>query len=296
MPVRRIVLAAVLGGCALCPLRGDALDALRAACPGIDHAAARLDIGPLLPAGWQKKASPTSCADLDALVQRYAGRSSSAAPAVSDLRTLALALQKPQSSADPFWKRIFAWLRHRFAPVEGLLKWFRSLPGWNVGASSRFAVLLGTSVLILLGAAAFIVYELRAAGLIGAGRHPSSRVRRRIARTRKAAGAGQRERDPELTYALDRPVLALRMLMDALRRSRRIERDGGLTCRELVARALFDTAGQRDGFAQVALLAERELYGPDGSAVELPDELRVSAQALYGQLLAAPEAARPATP
>ena len=296
MPARRIVLAAVLAGCALCALRGDAHDALQAACPGIDQAAAGLDIGALLPASWQKKASPASCADLDALVQRYAGRPSSAAPAVSDLRSLALALQKPQSSADSLWKRIYAWLRRRLAPAEGLLKWFRSLPGLNVGQSSRFALLLATSVLILLGVAAFIVYELRAAGLIGAGRRSSSRVRRRIARTRKAAGAARRERDPEPMHALDRPVLALRMLMDALRRSRRIERDGGLTCRELVARALFDTAGQREGFARVAVLAERELYGPDGSLVDMPDELRAGVQALYRQLLVVPEAPRPSNP
>lgn len=302
MPARRIVLAAVLAGCALCPPRGGAasagierVEAIRAACPAIDQAVASLDVGPLLPAGWRKKASPAACADLDVLVQRYAGRPSSAVPAASDLRTLALDLQKPQSSADSFWKRIEAWLGRRLAPAEGLLKWFRSLPDWNVGPSSRAALLVGTSALILLGVAAFIVFELRAAGLIGAGRRPSSGVRRRIARARKATGTAQRGGDVAPMHAPDRPVLALRMLMEALRRSRRIERDGGLTCRELVARALFDTVGQREGFATVALLAERELYGPDGSPIDMPDELRVSMQALYDQLLAAPVAARPVT-
>lgn len=314
MPGRRIVLAAVLAGCALCPPRGDALDAhmpitppattasagtdgpeaIRAACPGIDQAVARLDLGPLLPAGWPKKASPASCADLDVLVQRYAGRPSSTVPTASDLQTLARGLQQPQSSSDSFWKRVEAWLRRRLAPAQGLLKWFRSLPGWNVRSSSRTALLVATSVLILLGVATFIVFELRAAGLIGADRRTSSRVRRRFARARKAGGAAQRGGDVEPVHAPDRPVLALRMLMDALRRSRRIERDGGLTCRELVARAVFDTVGQREGFATVALLAERELYGPDGSPIDMPDELRVSVQALYDQLLAAPVAARPA--
>lgn len=315
MPARRIVLAAVLAGCALCPPQGDAFNAhapitrraasagtgvpgfesIRAACPGIDPAVVARDFERLLPAGWQKKASPAACADLQALAQRYTGRPSSAMAAASDLRALALALQKPPSASDSLWKSITAWLRRRLAPAEWLLKWFRSLPGWTAGPSSRAALLVGMSALLLLGVAAFAFVGLRAAGLIGAARRPSSRVRRRFARVRKAARDGQRGGDVEPMPAPDRPVLALRMLMEALRRSRRLERDGGLTCRELIVRALFDTAGQREGFATIALLAERELYGPDGSHIEMPHELRVSVQALYRQLLAAPVAARSAT-
>lgn len=313
MPARRIVLAAVLAGCALCPLRGDALDAhtpiahpattpsasvqgleaVHAACPGMDQAVATLDVDRLLPPGWWKKAGPKRCADLDGLARRYAGRPSSAVPAASDLRTLALALRKPPSSSDSLWKRLTAWLHRRLAPMDGLLKWFRSLPGWNAGPGSRTAVLIGIAALLLLGVAALVFMGLEAAGLIGAARRTFSRRRDRSARMPKAAMA-QPGSDAEPMHAADRPVLALRMLMEALRRSRRIERDGGLTCREVVVRALFDTVGQREGFATIALLAERELYGPVGSSTDMPDELRLSAQALYDQLLAAPAAARSA--
>jgi hypothetical protein len=88
--------------------------------------------------------------------------------------------------------------------------------------------------------------------------------------------------------------VALRMLIDALRHSRRIERDGTLTCREVLARAVFDTQAQRDGFAGIALLAERELFGPRDLPIRVPEELRLTLLALYTQLLAAP-AARTAT-
>ncbi|HEV2268279.1 MAG TPA: hypothetical protein VGR92_02375 [Steroidobacteraceae bacterium] len=311
MLARRIVLAAVLAGCALCPPRGDAFgadtpvitrcattasdglrgrEAVLAACSGID-------LDPLLPAGWRKKASPTALADLDLLARHYAGPPPSAVPAAGDLRALARALQSPSSpsSTDSIWARVRVWLRRLLAPAkELLLKWFRSLPGGTVGPASRSILLVGAGLLILLGVAAFIFVELRAAGLIGAQRRPSSRARRRIARARNASGREELGGDIDPVHTPDRPVLALRMLVAALRRSRRIERDGGMTCRELVTRALFDTAGQREGFATVALLAERELYGPDGSPIDMPKELRVSAQALYDQLLAAPAAARAA--
>lgn len=294
MPGRRIVLAALLAGCALCPPPSDALDAaslLIAGCPGTNPAATGLDVEPLLPTGWRRKMSPSTCADLTVLALRYARRPSSAVPAASDLRTLALTLQTPPTPPHSFWKHIGTWLRRRLEPLDWLLKWLHSLPAWSVGPSSRTALLVAMSALLLLGVAAFGFVGLRAAGLIGALRRPSSRGHRRVAQARKAVGAGPLDRDAEAMQTPERPVLALRMLMNALRRSQRIERDGGLTCREVVARALFDTLGQREEFATVALLAERELYGPDGSPIQMPDELRASVQALYDQLLAAPVAA-----
>lgn len=314
MPTRRILLAAAIAGCALCPPRGDALDshtrinrpapaasaqfqgveAIRAACPGIDRAVASLRVDRLLPADWQKKASSTACADLDVVAQRYAGRPSSTAPVATDLRALALALQQPPSSSGSMWKRINAWMRRRLAPAGWLLKWFHSLPDRDVGPSPRTVLLMSLSALLLLVVAALVLVGLRAAGLIGAARRRPSQLRRRFKRVRKAAGTARLGDDAEPMYAADRPVLALRMLMEALRCSRRIEGDGRLTCRELVVRALFDTAGQREGFAAVALLAERELYGPEGSSIDMPDELRLRVQALYGELLAAPRAARTA--
>lgn len=312
MPGTRIVLAAALAGSVLCPPLAGALDAhvvlthcaatadpnlrglaaIRKVCPGVGHAVAALGMGAMLPARWEKGASPAALAGLDALATRYAGRPPSKLPAASDLRAIALRLQPPgPHSAPSWWNHLEAWLRDRLAPLQGLLKWFRSLPGGSPGAGTRRVLLVAASALILLSLVAIIIRELRAAGVFGQDRRRRSRARRRVANTGVTATRGGIGDDAQ--GALDRPASALRLLIEALRRSRRIERDGNLTCREILTRAVFDTHGQRQGFASIALLAERELFGPLETPVRIPDELRAGLQALYDQLLAAP--ARSAT-
>jgi hypothetical protein len=288
MHIRGIVLAAALGSSMLCPLPAHALDAhtlitrctdaegpdlqglvaIRKACPGIDAA----------------------------LAQRYSGHPLSVLPAASELRAIALRLQQPPPPvSSSLWDRISAWLRRRLSLPASVLKWLRSLPGWSAGPSTQGILLVGTSVLLLLGLAAFIISELRAAGLLGARWLKAARGKRRVAQPRAGTLEGEADEGVDPAHALDRPALALRMLIEALRHSRRIERDGSLTCREVLVYALFDTQGQRDGFARIALLAEQEVFGPRGSSIRVPDELRPALQALRTQLLAAP-AAHPAVP
>lgn len=308
MPGWRIVLAAALASWMLHPFRAEALDAhgpvnwltvtvsaklqgadaVRKACPGIDQAALSLGVGSVLPSDWDQKTRATECGDLDALAQRYAGRPSSTLPVLSDLRAIALGLEQPHppDSSSTLWDHVKSWLRRRLAPLGGLLKWFRRLPGGSAGPA--FRALLGAGALILLGVAAIILTELRAAGVFDPGRR-----RRHAARTRVVMAEPGADTDIDATHALDSPASALRLLIEALRRSRRIERDGNLTCREVLARAVFDTQGQREEFAGIALLAERELFGLHGLPMRVPEELRPTLQALYTQLSAAP-AVRPA--
>lgn len=308
MPGWRIVLGALLASSMLGPLRAEALDAhslvdrctitvgahlqgldaIRKACPGIDQAVASLGVGRLLPVDWDKKASAATLRDLDALAGRYAGGPSSTAPAVSDLRRIALRLQQAHapSSSSSLWHHIEDWLRH-LTPLAALMKWLRALPGGSAGPGLRAALLIGAGALILLGVAAIIWTELRAHGPFGPRQRRRSDARRHAAPTRIATDEGNADGAAD---ALDRPASALRMLIAALRHSRRIERDGNLTCREVLARAVFDTQGQREGFQSIALLAERELFGPGDLPVAVPDELRPILPALYAQLLAAPAA------
>lgn len=321
MPVRGIVSAAVLGCSLLCPLRADALGApgpiarcantaaadlrgltaIRKVCPGIGHAVRSLELAGMLPPGWEKEASPAALAGLAALAKRYAGAPRSSLPAASDLRAIALGLRQPRAARSPssshsLWNRFKAWVRRRLAPLGGVLEWLRSLPGATSGGAAAGGVLLVIAgVSILLGLAAFAIRALRAAGLFGSG------WRRRLHRQHRPARApltslGASEADePDPAQAPDEPAAALRMLVEALRRSQRIERDGNLTCREVLARAVFDTQGQRQGFASVAALAERQLFGPPGSSTRLPEELRGALGTLYIQLSAA-RAARSAAP
>jgi hypothetical protein len=261
-------------------------DAVRAACPGIDQALLNVGVASVLPADWDKKSRTAGCSDLDALAQRYAGRPASTLPAVSDLRVMALRLQQPDvaSASSALWSRVKTWLRSRLAPLDGLVKWLRRLPGGSVGPAFRAALLTGAGALILLAVAAVILMELRAAGVFDPDR------RRNAVRTHVAPAEANTDAEIDTAHALDSPASALRMLIAALKHSRRIERDRNLTCRELLSHALFDTQGQRDEFASIALLAERELFGLRGLPMRLPDELRPVLQALYTQLSATPPA------
>lgn len=278
----------------LCPARANAIEArisIRTGCPGIDQGVS-LGIGELLPADWNKKASVARCGDLDALAVRYSGPPSSSLPAAPDLRAIALRLQRPDLPPDSpsLWNRFTSWLRRRLAPFAGWLKWLHFTPGSVAGTGLRTVLLVCAGVLIVLSLVTLIFTELRAAGLFGPNRRRRSEVRRRPAQRKNPSADGTADGDIDEAHALDRPTSALRMLIDALRRSRRIERDGNLTCREVLARAVFDTQAQRDGFAGIALLAERELFGPRELPMRVPDELRPTLQALYTQLLTAPAA------
>jgi len=84
-------------------------------------------------------------------------------------------------------------------------------------------------------------------------------------------------------------VLLLRTLVVALVRSHRLDHERILTCRELVTAAHFDTREQRERFAALSVLAERGLYGvPGKDPPPQQDEVLAAAQALEGQLRAAP--------
>lgn len=306
MQGRRIALAAALASAMLCPCRAEALpahsptklltvtvsadpqgvDAVRKACPGIDPALLRPEIGSVLPADWDKKTSATACNDLGVLVGRYAGQPSSTLPSASDLRQIALRLEQPDapSPASTLWDHVKAWLRRRFAPLGALLKWLRLLPDGSAGPGFQTVLLVGAGALILLGVAAIILTELRAAGIFNPERR-RHRLQTRVVMAKESAEAHVASADQ-----LDSPAAALRMLIAALRHSRRIDRDGSLTCREVLARAVFDTRAQREEFAGIALLAERELFGFRGSPMRVPHELRPALRALYTQLSAAPAA------
>jgi hypothetical protein len=123
-------------------------------------------------------------------------------------------------------------------------------------------------------------------------------------------GAGRRRRAPPKRSATDTPTNSphwqepeeidepveqlraermLRVLVAALTKSHRLERDRDLTCRELITAARFDTTAQREIFASVALLAEQILYGDPRHETTLNDQkLGQSARGLHGELLAAP--------
>ena len=272
-------------------LRG--LDRLRDACPGIEQALDELGSAPFLPFDWRTHLSPRALGDFAGLAARYSDRVTwgGVRPDALRLRSIALAL-KPAPPPVSWWDRLRAWVRHWLERAGGeQASWLRFLPNLHVGPGLLRVVLVVLAALAVAAAATVVVIEIRAAGSSGE-RRTRLRARRSIAGRPHTAEVSP---DAALLASLDsappgdQPVLLLRALVQALTRAHRLRRERDLTCRELIAAARFDTAGQRGDFQNVALLAERALYGgPRAPLPTIPEEVLRSARALHDQLLAAP--------
>lgn len=258
------------------------LEAVRTACPGIDQAIEKLGLSALLPAHWQATVTPRALADLAALAHRYSGPPPSAAPDASALRVIVQRLE-PLPPPPGWWDRVGSWLRSRTAPlVHRLRRWLGSLARTAAHKTLTYVLFDALGGLLLLSIAVFVLIELRAAGLIGPQRR-RARADRRAGTARPAVRAVLGS-EPDWGRLREQPARLLRMLVQTLASTHRIERDRHLTCREITAQARFDSSRQREDFEQVARLAERALYGPDTPA-PVPEATLRAAQALRAELL-----------
>jgi hypothetical protein len=255
------------------------LEALAARCPGLEGALNDLGLPDQLPNGWQQHVTTRTLSAWSDLAARYAGVPSQAVPDTGVLRDIAASLQlpvSPPSRLEKHWVQLRAWLRE-------LGRWWRRyLPGSD--ATPMDSLFNGLTALVIAGAAAVVVIELRAAGVLSAWKRRS-----RPARPGTTGTVAVVETSGSLDLASAPPylraVLLLRALVAVLTRSRRLEREGALTCRELVTHAHLDTDAQRQHFAALALLAERGLYGgKDQTLSAQEDTVLVESQRLEGQL------------
>ena len=261
------------------------MDALRTDCPALAKAIQDLGLAAQLPWDWKKRVTPRVLADWSALADRYDRAAAPARPDSARLQTIAELLRPPQPPPN-WWERLKTWVRNWLDPEHGQWPgWLRWPAKWRPGN----AVLYSLFGLVLITAAVVIAIEVRAAGVFGAGR------RRRVLPQRSATNTHSTTAPLEDLTAMDeaggplRPERLLRLLVTALTKSHRLERNRDLTCRELITAARFDTPAQREIFSTVALLAEQRLYGDPSRAPALNDEaLGQSARGLYGELLAAP--------
>lgn len=276
---------AVIARCASqVPATLKGLSALHAACPGVGRAIAGLGLGAFLPAHWRRALTPRALDGFAALARRYEGSPLSPLPDPAVLHAIALGL-KPPPSPRSWWSRIEAWAGRKAAPVRRIIdRWLRSLAGTRPGSVLPMFFILGG--LVLLAILVAVILELRSSGLIGSRRRPA---RRRHARSGATAPSDETAAmgAPDWSTLSERPALLLRVLVEALIHSRRIERNGHLTCREISSLARFDSARQREDFEHVARLAERELYGP-GAPAPVPEATLRAARALRSELLSAP--------
>jgi hypothetical protein len=262
------------------------IEALRTDCPAVGAALEGLGIAALLPKDWRARLTPRALEDLNALSDRYAQPVPSMLPNVSSLQAIARHLEAPPTS-DTWWGRLRSWLASWLGSDRNRWPdWLRSLPYWRLAAR---ILLYGAIALVLIAAATVVAMELRSAGVFEPGRRRTSPSGRPASDARPTARPSTISADIDAVAEQARPEALLRLLVAALIRSHRLERDGVLTCRELITAARFDTKAQREVFTNVALLAEQVLYGdPLRAGASLTDELLGAARGLYAQLAAVP--------
>lgn len=264
------------------------LAALSRSCPQIDPAAHELGLDALLPADWEKTTSARALADVAALADRYAAPMPTRRLDGARLKIIARTLEPPPTSPS-LWERIGAWIRNWLEPEsQSTSGWLRFLPHWQVSPQLARLMFAALAALIVAGVAALVVRELKASGLIGGGPQRRSPRSEGIG-TRLTSAAPLDFGALDSAAPRDRPVLLLRLLVRALTRSHRLRQDRNLTCRELIAHARFDSPSQREQFEQIALRAERALYGgPALVPTGMPEEMLTKARALHAELLSAP--------
>lgn len=262
------------------------LAALSRPCPGVGDALNQLRLTARLPPDWQKKLTVGGLADVAALVGRYAGSPASVSPPAAGLRSIAAGLV-PRQPPPSWFDRIKAWIRPW---TDSLLhrtgQWLRSLGPALRHAHHPLAIFLGLIALLLATVVAVLAFELRGTGLLRPLRRAARLPRRQRAAAASEGGSESPSREPDWARLRERPSRLLQLLVDTLSRAHRLGRDRHLTCRELETAARFETEFERTGFAGVARLAERELYGPPGATVLSEESLR-DAQLLHARLLAA---------
>lgn len=262
------------------------ISALSKACPGVGAALDQLGLTAFLPPDWQKTLTASGLGDLGDLAQRYAGTTASGAPETATLRAIAAGLVPPPPP--PNWsQRIGAWIQRQAGPLlDRAREWLRSL-GPTAGRSALARTLLyGLLALLLVAVVVLLILELRGTGVFRRGRSAARLPRQSASGARSPNTVEAEWREPDWARLRGQPARLLRLLVDTLTRAHRLERDRHLTCRELETEARFDSEFEREGFARVALLAERELYGPPGATV-LSEVMLRDAQELHARLLAA---------
>jgi hypothetical protein len=270
------------------------LENLQQSCPELEQTLVNAGVSDQLPEHWRKQLAPQGVRDIQALLERYQGEPPAVAPRADTISEIAQALR----AKDPprsWWQRVRVWLRHLLEPQRssdsGLLS--RVVNGILNALTARVRLVLfyASLALVVLLLGFIILRELRIAGV---GRRAGPRRTRGETSGPPGAASGRLElADLEQCPLSERPALLLRLLVQALGESGRLGSDRALTHRELIARAGFDSPDQRQQFAGISLLAERQLYGRGLTAevdAEFERALRAGRQ-LYAQLRSAGSAA-----
>jgi hypothetical protein len=257
---------------------------LGTACPGLEDALQTLGLDRQLYDGWRERLNRDSLQDAVKLAQTYRGSQPGSAPPIAALPGVLEALARDRTSVPPSWWDSFkawlaSWLKSHDADslswLDHLLEHFRrSITLLN-------ALLYSLIGLVLLAAVWVVVSELKAAGLFG-------RRNNRAAATHDSAGsaaagsAASEESEPSSLAGQLRRML--RLIVQQLLQTGRLQADRSLTHRELVSRSTFDDESQRAAFAAVAGAAESILYGAHDAGPEHLRQVLRQGEILLAQL------------
>jgi hypothetical protein len=246
------------------------LEALKISCPQLETALSQLEVAQWLEKGWELRLDRSQLGDLASLIERYQHVAPQGLIDAASLPGILKTLRQTEAPAAPSaWDLFKAWIS------TWLSRFDRDLGSWvdrllsRVGSAASLASILlyGVVGLVVIGAAAVVVNELRTAGLLRRSGGPSSARAARLDLPMAAALSPAIETLP----MYERPAQLLRLLVRRLLETGRLDRERALTHDELVARGVFDSAEQRSAFRAVAGVAARILYGaqrPPPSEVE----------------------------
>jgi len=263
------------------------MTALEAACPGLETALREAGLLSNLPPGWRESLNAAALSDLGLLERRYQSPPAAQPPNAGGLRAILAQLASEQAGADKsWWDKAREWLRSWFErPGSASTSWF-----------DRFAERLGQSIdlikfltyvllaIVVIGAVAFVVNELRIAGVLSRRRQPRRAgdvVAATLASTPEAAPG-----DLDSAALSDQPGILLRLLVARLVAIGVLSGERSLTHGELVAHAAFTDPDQRQRFAGVSQVAERIVYGHGPADGEQIRTVVAAGRSLLQQLLA----------
>lgn len=260
------------------------IKSLAAQCPRLNGSLAALGIPPMLYDGWQERLNRDALGDLVELAETYHG-TARAAPDIAALPGVLEALQRGRTPAPKsWWDAGIAWFKGWLSHHSDSFNW---LDRW-LGQFGRATTLLerltyALMALVLVGAFAVVLHELKAAGAL----RRRAEVRPDSTRLDTGAPAGESlEMEPA---ALSRRLAELlRAIVGRLVQTGRLTAERSLTHRELVARSVFDSDSQRAVFAAVAGRAEALLYGAHAGPVDELDRTLREGGRLLAHLEEAP--------
>lgn len=262
--------------------------ALESACPGLETALREADLLANLPPGWRESLNAAALRDLGTLERRYQSPPAAQAPDRDGLQAILDQLAGEQARPDKsWWDTAKEWLRSWFArPGTASTSWFDRLAdrlSQSIDLIKFFTYAL--LAIVVVAAVAFVINELRIAGVLSRRRQHRRAVdviaAAPVSMPAEAAG------DLDTAELSDQPAILLRLLVARLVASGVLSGERSLTHGELVAHAAFIDPDNRQRFARVSHLAERIVYGHGPADVEQIRSVVGAGRSLLQQLLAA---------